>query len=156
MQITHPAGPSFRQILVPLDGSVLAEKALPHAVGLARVGLGKLLLLRVAPCSEHSRALAELGYLESMLEEERVRCRQAEGYLEEVRRRPELRDHVAAVRVVWGSPAHEILAVDEADLIVLTSRGRGGSGRHRMGNLAERIVRHSRCPVMIVNAHPDN
>lgn len=140
----------YPSIVVPLDGSLLAEKALPHALELARCGLGRLLLLRVVPHSDHSLALAELGYRESLVEEERVRCGQAEKYLESVRQRPESEGLVADARVVCGNPANEILALEEADLIVISSHGRSGLGRYLMGSVATRILGHSRCPVMVV------
>lgn len=46
----------LRQMLVPLDGSVLAEKTLPNAVAMARATARSLILLQVVPLTSHTRS----------------------------------------------------------------------------------------------------
>lgn len=60
-------------------------------------------------------------------------------------------------RVVFGSPAEQILAHAEAchaDLIVMGTHGRSGLGRLLMGSVAEHVLRKASCPVLLVKAGP--
>jgi nucleotide-binding universal stress UspA family protein len=55
-----------------------------------------------------------------------------------------------------GNPADEILATAgafDADLIVVGARGMGGMARLLLGSVSERVLRHARCPVLIVKEH---
>ncbi len=151
--------PMYHKILVPLDGSELAEKALPHALMLADKGEGQLILVRAVPLPDYLVTGAEVP-LHGPLDDEtqRVWRGQAERYLEEVRARPELVGRLAGTRVVIGNAADEILdyALEcGADLIVVCSHGRTGLRRFLLGSVAEKLVRHSPCPVMVVAAEHD-
>lgn len=144
----------YHKILVPLDGSELAEKALAHAAAIARCGQGKLILLRVIPPPDPFSA-AEMTDQQASVEKERLARGQAESYLETVRGRPELKELVQSTLVPSGNPAEEILDFalsEKADLLVISSHGRTGLGRFLLGSVAERVSRHSPCPVMIVAA----
>src|SRR5438067_4959428 len=125
---------SFRRILVPLDGSELAERALPFARSLAHLVGGNLILARVAdgrrpagdPVKAQIEAAAEAeAYLECLADD-----RQA-GY-------------VAERSLPYGDPATEIarLAGERSvDLIVMSTHGRDGLGRALLGSVADTLVR---------------
>ncbi|MBI5876837.1 MAG: universal stress protein [Chloroflexi bacterium] len=124
----------YPTILVPLDGSELAETILPVARDLARRSHAPLLLLRIAARGANTEAAAYLHKQASAL--------QAAGC-------------EAATVVRSGPVAETILAhADEvrADLIAMSTHGRGGLSRVVMGSVADRVVRGGRMPVVLVRA----
>ena len=134
----------FRDIVVPLDGSGLAEQALDLADWIAGECDARLHLVRV-----------HLSRPEPYANGERVPPGGDERYLELLAspRREARRDvHVA---VLDGSVA---LAISDyadrvsADLIVMTTHGRTGNERRRLGSVAAVVAHHAACPVMLVRA----
>jgi nucleotide-binding universal stress UspA family protein len=134
-------------ILVPLDGSDLAEAALETALDLLNEQpTAMLVLLRAA---EASAARA------SDRTEERARLvREAESYLNGVA--TGLREAgIRRVRTcVWYGPAAptivEAAEAEKANLIVMTSHGRGGVGRLIFGSVAESVLHGTRTPILLV------
>jgi nucleotide-binding universal stress UspA family protein len=121
-------------IIVPLDGSDLAETILPHAITLAKALGAKVSLVRAT--LEDSADADERDRLERVAE--RVR---GEG--------------VADVEsmVLHGDPAAAIvdLTHDYPDaLVAMTTHGRSGVGRWLMGSVTDRVVRHAAGPVMVL------
>lgn len=121
-------------VIVPLDGSELAEQALPFATAIAK-GLGvPLELLRVMPA-------------ETAGEEDEARA-----YLDHVRDRV---GDQAQVTIKTGKPAAQIIAASEAatePLIVMTTHGRGGIGRLVFGSVADQILRGITAPVLLIRS----
>ena len=133
------APPALRRLLVPLDGSKLAERALPHAEHLARCAGAEVTLLFVQRPEEGRGAdgSAMPSYLDAV----------AAGL-----RGAGVR---AQVRVREGHPAQEIAQeADEgaADLVVMSSHGRGGLARWVFGSVADQVLRTSPTPVLLVPA----
>jgi nucleotide-binding universal stress UspA family protein len=133
----------FSRILVPLDRSSLAEAALPPALGLAERFGSEVRFVHVLP---------RLGSGE-ITENERALDHDAFGYLAEVGARA----RAVATVSVWGDVRHgnvidEIVsAADQpADLIVMTSHGRGGLARLRLGSVADAVVHRTARPVLVV------
>jgi nucleotide-binding universal stress UspA family protein len=139
----------FSKILVPLDGSELAERALPVAVALAEALGGKVRLARIVP---YFAVLAA----DPMLYEEinRMSEEEALAYLRNVASRlPE--GLVVSTTAEIGSAAEGILEEarqSKARLIVMSSHGRSGIGRWMYGSVAERVLGQSAVPVLIINA----
>ena len=134
-------------ILVPLDGSLLAESALKPAVELAREKHAKLVLMRAA---EAHTTVTDPG------EAQVAAVREADEYLTRVRARV-LEGGVAAVEAaVWYGPPTEAIAeaasYRSADLIVMSSHGRGGLGRLVLGSVAEGVLRATRTPILLIRA----
>jgi nucleotide-binding universal stress UspA family protein len=143
----------LRRILVPLDGSELAEHALPLASRLARPAGAELILLRstewdpiVGGMYVSAQTVAELT---------RRYDGEARAYLEAVSHRQALagipihcavRSDPAADSIVAGA------AATAADLIVMTTHGRGGVGRWVYGSVADRVLRRSSVPIVLVRA----
>jgi nucleotide-binding universal stress UspA family protein len=140
----------FNRIIVPLDGSPLAEAALPTAVQLGR----EIILLRV---HQHQDVLvtASIGgdmplFLSSMEEEFTAT---AVRYLHEIAQRWSWPNVQIRTQVEVGVPAELIVATavaEEADLIMMTTHGRTGLRRFVMGSVAEEVLQHSPCPVLIL------
>lgn len=152
--------PEFNRILVPLDGSALAEKALPLATTLAEKFESTLILLRVldiptasAPTSHPEVAIDwVMAARQQTLQEAEsyLNARQAEIHRQGLRVRALLRD---------TSPAEDILNVavaEKVDLIVISSHGEGGLARWTFGSVADKVARHSPCPVLLIRAPADH
>jgi nucleotide-binding universal stress UspA family protein len=146
------------QILVPLDGSTLAEEALPHAVRMARDMHCGLTLLRAVPPRLNVTATPfglqpreeHVAYWDSA-------HLAAQDYLCEVAHRLYDSERIEACkRVVDGDPATGIVVYAEArpdvTMIVMSTHGRSGIGRWVLGSVAERVVRHAPVPLFLVRA----
>lgn len=130
----------MNRILVPLDGSELSEKALTIVEKMVGADIELLLVRVVNPVV----ALASPDVME-----------EAENYLDGAAGLCQRRHPETSVRVILttGSVAETLLEVAEdeaAGLIVMTTHGAGGLGRWLMGSVAEKVVRHSPCPVLTV------
>jgi nucleotide-binding universal stress UspA family protein len=141
-----------RRILLPLDGSPLAESIIPHAIRLGRAEHARFTLLRVV---EPLVLLAPAPFVTPTdLAPERTseQVVQAEEYLDRVAER--LRDEGAQVVtqvVVSERPAEAILEAAErsvADLIALSTHGRSGLSRLLAGSVADKVLRGPR-PILI-------
>jgi nucleotide-binding universal stress UspA family protein len=152
-----PKSTTIRRVLVPLDGSVLAEAAVPVASALAkRLGI-PVHLIRVTnaamtlatlsgaapfpvtpPADIYDRMASDLD-------------RSARTYLGEVAQRLRGEGVEVSLEVRDGSPYVEIPdAVQDGDVLVMTSHGRGGMLRWLLGSVAEKLVREAPAPVLLV------
>jgi nucleotide-binding universal stress UspA family protein len=143
-----------RSILVPTDFSECARHAVPAAAALARLTGARVLCLHVVepvvqpmgwtPSAAATMPAAELG---ERMEESAARDLPAFSKSEELAGL-EVEDLIA-----HGEPAAEIVRAAEergVDMIVISSHGRAGLGRILFGSTAESVVRHARCPVLVV------
>jgi len=135
-----------KTILVPLDGSSLAETALAPAMEIARENDGKLILLRAAVA--HTLPMADLT------EAQVDAVREAEAYLTAAKNRATV-GGVADVDIsVWyGQPVEAIVEAArfrKADLIVMSSHGRSGMKRLVLGSVAESVLRMTMVPVLLI------
>lgn len=145
----------YRHIMVPLDGSELAECVLPHVNTLARLLKGKeqISLVRVVP-PLHLYEGAEA----SLPPEERKRleadsARVAKDYLDGVVPRLDLRQVTAATVVLSGRVAdklNDFIKDNGVDLVIIATHGRSGISRWFIGSTAERLIRTSSAPVLVV------
>lgn len=148
----------YSRIIVPLDGSEVAESALPNATGLARALNIPLLLVRVVDIT-HSPPMVGSGVVPSyelnfeMIEEERVEARE---YLDNMVQRlsgdglevqRELREGPVARRIVESA--------SPGDLITMASHGRTGLSRWFLGSVAEEVMRQARTPVLLHREQSD-
>ncbi|MCX7938324.1 MAG: universal stress protein [Thermoflexales bacterium] len=141
----------FKRILIPLDGSQFAEKALPYAIGLARCMGSAITLLRVAVHPSNYVYVNDPEALASLYESDRAHC---EDYLKQVAARvaSEVSTEVS-IAVLDGVVADSIVDYAQdvgADLIVMTTHGRTGMERWLLGSVAERVVRGAKCPVLLI------
>jgi nucleotide-binding universal stress UspA family protein len=145
-----------QRVLVPLDGSRLAERAIPVAAALARPG-GSITFMHVVPDPEPLRGIfgSMLATADDVLSMERET---AYALMEETAGRwKDVLGQEPGILVKPGDPAEVILkgANDVgATMIAIASHGRGMAGRVAFGSVADRIARSSDVPVLIV--HPDD
>ena len=124
----------YEKILVPLDGSELAERALPYVAELAkRLGSEAILLTVATPGDPSERILR--SYLQRRVDELRSLGARA------------------SLAVVPGDAAKVILDfanTNAIDLIVVSAHGRGGPGVWPMGSIANKVLQRSRIPMILV------
>ena len=130
----------FERVLLPLDGSALAERMIPYVSTLVGRLQGKLVLLSVIVPSGVSQtaAFARKRYLEEV-----------EGRLSE--------DGIDVESMIAsGYPAQQILRVaelEECGLIAIASHGRNALGRAVFGSVADSVIRRSVVPVLALGPH---
>jgi nucleotide-binding universal stress UspA family protein len=147
----HRATPGFGRILVPLDGSDLAERALEYAEGFLP-GTSTTLVHVVTPEAEEVTS-AEDSLLLDPTESERL-VASARSYVEGVADQLHGAGRRAYVMTMSGKPARQILLAAhaaEASAIVMTTHGRTGPGRWRLGSVADEVVRNGDRPVLLIN-----
>jgi nucleotide-binding universal stress UspA family protein len=143
----------FRRIVVPLDGSPLAEQSLPYAVELCRLSGGALLLVRIVPSptvppTRFSMVDAEVWPIrQAQLEHEAV------DYLAEVNGCFDLTG-VNPQQIIGRGPTREtllrVIEDREADVVVMTSRRRRGLARWVLGSTADFLIQNSPVPVLLL------
>lgn len=145
----------YNKILVPLDGSNLAEQALPHAIELAQKFSAEIHLIQVIV--QYSGAITpyELDY--KMTETFReATIREAHEYLRRIEGQFLAKGIKPVVtKVIEGMVAESVLeyAVHHGiQLIVMGTHGRSGIGRWVFGSVAEKVLRASECPVFLIRA----
>ena len=144
-------GTTLNTVVVPLDGSELAELALPYAEELAAVLSLEVLLVRVARTDHPAFSYAEFAGRMPDFASELVG--EAARYLEAVS--VGLRNRGLTVRhqVLRGAPAPALLDLAQEtprNLIAMTTRGRSGLTRWMMGSVAEALIRGSGDPVLVI------
>lgn len=150
----------YREILVPLDGSVLAEGALPHAREMAKAFGARVTLFSVVePVSVYPQTgiAGPVLSISMNVEEEMEKARQ---YLEKVA--DDLRTEGVEVREIQvrgvvreGDAASEICDYAQeshADIIVMSTHGRSGIQRWVYGSVADRVLRAAKVPVLLIRA----
>jgi nucleotide-binding universal stress UspA family protein len=145
----------YRSILVPLDGSDFAEHALPTALSLARRHGAALHVVRVyVPVAgvygEHA-----VPYDEAV---DRELMKRSQDYLDDVVRRLALDERVQLRADLLEGPIAESIsryaAAVGADLLVMTTQGRGPLVRFWLGSVADELVRQAEIPVLFVRPQP--
>lgn len=138
----------IKRMLVPLDGSALAEAAIDAALDLGGSPASTLILLRAAEA--HTLPGAD------PTDEQVAVVREAETYLAAVAERLAKRGVKDVETGVWYGPAAtaiiEAAKLKKADLIVMSTHGRSGLGRLIVGSVAESVLRGTTTPLCIVRA----
>ena len=139
----------YKRIVLLLDGSKLAEGALPHAVALAEQFQAQLILLRVLEPLVEKLSLQGPGLdFAEELTSDIVR-----DYLDGLAKDFQEKGIDAEPVIITGRPQIEILRYVETeavDLIVFTTRGESGLSRWLRGSIADRVARGSKIPVLII------
>ena len=142
----------YERILVPLDGSEVAEAILPFAEQIAGPLDAEVVLLRVIEPPSPIELVASGGVVAP--DTFTLRDLEAKAYLSEIQRRLSKKGIRVRLRVALGGPpAEEVLAAAQAtsaDLIAMATRGRSGLGRALFGSVAESVLRASPVPVLLI------
>jgi nucleotide-binding universal stress UspA family protein len=136
----------IKTILVPLDGSELAEQVLPYASEIGRrAGAELLLLTSIQPVGIWDATTTAINWER----EERL----AQEYLDAQKERLQAADVKVRVKREHGEPAAGILETAESEnvsLIAISTHGRSGITRWLFGSVADRVVQHSRVPLLMI------
>ncbi len=149
---TPQVGLAIRHILVPLDGSPLAECVLPYVVAVARATEARVSLLQVL---EVAGGMTTGRKHIDPLEWEMARA-ESHAYLAAVAARLESDGISASVELVQGHGAEQICQLAKrqaADLIVLASHGDGGRQAWNLGSTVQKVINAATTSLLVVPAH---
>lgn len=136
-------------ILVPLDGSPLAELALPWAFDLAQKYDARVVLLRVGILPD-VWSLQDAPEMDSRLDELETQCMK---YLLEVESRHKHTKVPVQAEYAVGNATQRIVERSnqpDCSMVVMNSHGRDGLTRWMIGSVAEKVARHAGCPVLLI------
>jgi nucleotide-binding universal stress UspA family protein len=142
----------FRRILVPLDGAARAEKAIPVAARLAKASGGSLVLLQVVnmPVETSGFMYEPIVFTQADIDTE---ISKATKYLTTLSLEKELEGIGVQTLILMETTAPSILSAiqnNDIDLVVMSSHGETGLMRWVMGSVAQKIVRQSPVPVLVL------
>jgi len=140
----------YKRVMVPLDGSPLAEGILPFILQIAGpLDLEVVLVRVVQPIPP--QALEGTGHV--VLDDVPARLREAREYLAPVAADLRSRGVRVTTEARHGDPVKELVAAARdagADLIAMTTHGRSGVGRLLFGSVAEAVLRQANVPVLMM------
>jgi nucleotide-binding universal stress UspA family protein len=148
---------TLRKILIPLDGSSLAEKILPHAQALAGSMDLEIVLLRAydLPAASYYESDA---YVPDWAELTRAVRENTQEYLNQLQQRLQAEGlRRVSTLSIQGDAAPNIIEVAKrtpGSLVAMCTHGRSGIGRLVLGSVADRVVRHSGGPVLVIRPQP--
>ena len=137
----------IHRILVPLDGSTLAEAALPQALAMARAYQAEVVLARVLdPNSRtHGRLVDSVAW--------RMARTEARRYLDGLAAKLGAQGIRTRAALAEGNAAEEVLRLvkkERADLVVLCAHGRSGPSRFSLGGTSQKVLSHAGTSVLVV------
>jgi nucleotide-binding universal stress UspA family protein len=139
----------YRKILVPLDGSELAEVVLPHVKEIvAGHGEAKVILLRIVePLPAGTPPAVDFEVVQ------KAGVKEAEKYLARIQAKLSKEGLNVEVEVLTGRPAETItdfVRREKVDLVALATHGRSGVSRWVFGSVADKLVRSLSVPVLLI------
>jgi nucleotide-binding universal stress UspA family protein len=152
----------FERLLVPLDGSRFASRALPYAAEVAqRFGAEVILIQVVRPPTAVIDAPTPIGVgpaasevaVQAALEADKRNVGRAKRYLSGKVRAMRSRHIQSSYHVLMGDTARSIIEFSEnenIDLVVMTTHGKSGLRRAFVGSIADVVIRRSGKPVLVI------
>jgi nucleotide-binding universal stress UspA family protein len=145
----------YHHILVPLDGSTLAEQVIPHARTLATLNPeATLTVLRavppVLPVTTEYTVMLPSHSLEEVMDSDRA---EAERYLRHMASGLQSQGVHVQVEISWLPAAEAIVEYAEAnkvDLIAIATHGRSGLSRWVFGSVTQKVLHGTRVPVLVI------
>ena len=154
----------YKKILVPMDGSELAECVLPHVESIAKgCGAGSVVFARVVePATAPYGAMGDGGAVITQQDTARMRAdidathkNETEHYLNQLVSRQKYEGVKVQSILIIGKTADsvaEYATKNDVDLIIIATHGRSGISRWVWGSVADRILRSACVPVLMVRA----
>ncbi|MDX1415353.1 MAG: universal stress protein [Candidatus Promineifilaceae bacterium] len=144
----------YKKILVPLDGSVLAEQALDPALQLAKPVSGELLLIRIPMhVGSHNRPISPAQEYAWPQETYTPIKGESAEYLRDLRSSRAVPGVSIRTMVIQGDRAGTIVDTalsEQVDLIIMSTHGRTGLSRWVLGSVTSRVLRQAPCPVLVL------
>jgi nucleotide-binding universal stress UspA family protein len=144
----------FQHILVPLDGSSLAECVLPHEIAIAQAFGARCTLLRVMELNSPGYPPRPPDLLAWKLSRAKVRA-----YLGKVANRLQAAGITTQAKILEGYPAVRIIEFarrENVDLILISSHGRTGLSPWNVSSITGKVIQNSPVSLMIVRAYQSN
>lgn len=143
----------YKHILVPLDGSALAERALIHAAAIAHKFGSEITLVQVIP-PVYAPITPEMAVIQPIMPLEELQ-KESEKYLQ--LRQNELRGEGLVVHrtVIDGPIAESLLGYADGQgcgLIVMSTHGRSGFSKWIYGSVAQKMLQAATCPILLIRA----
>lgn len=141
----------YKSILVPLDGSELSESILGHVKAIAGCSdKTKVILLNV----HHSLDKDTKDTLDPVIAKklDELYEQEARDYLNGISVKLKADRISADITTLTGNPAEEIINYaknNKVDLILMSSHGRSGVSRWMFGSVADKVIKHSKIPVLV-------
>ena len=145
----------FKRIMIPLDGSELAESALDPALAIAASMEAEVVLFRVAQRIPRTQKLAEMPDVYDDVVA--ATYREAQEYLESIQKRLAYDKLTIEYRPASEGIARQILnyaAVAGVDLIVMASHGRTGVDRWVHGSVTQKVLTGCSCSTLVFRGQP--
>lgn len=142
----------YKKIVVPIDGSGWSERAIPHAVDIARISNGEVILLHILkpPLHEYADTLALAGEDEQMTQI-RENIKQKLISLRSQLRNQGVNCRTQVIEAVGiASQICDYVRDEDADLIVMSTHGRSGLARFVFGSVAHKVMQTVDVPVMLI------
>jgi len=144
----------LKTVIVPLDGSPLAELVLPHVTAMAKEMNLEVVLVRAYSLVSHmymAEGMApDFDQLTESIRDE------VKSYLEEKIRQLKVEGlEKVSYQLLEGDPAAKIIDIAREtpdNLVAISTHGRSGIGRWVLGGVTDRVVRHSSDPVLVIRA----
>ncbi|MFZ5633274.1 MAG: universal stress protein [Bacillota bacterium] len=136
----------YKKILVPVDGSENSTAALEQAAALAVIAGAGVTVMHVLDLPPQVKSLIGDTLKEQIREV-------GEKIVNSAKEACAARGAACEGKLVWGVPDHEVIMEAQQgryDLIVIGSRGQGEVKGWLLGSVSRRVVRHARCPVLVV------
>jgi len=149
----------IQRILVPLDGSRLAEEALEQAILLAKENQSEIWLLQSVEFPEYwGEEYAGMHAIPSLIstEEQEAAAREYLLQLAETVTAEALSAQIIVTTGHAASAISDVVTDNDIDLIVMSTHGRSGLSRWVFGSVAEKVVRLAECPVLLIRAQETN
>jgi nucleotide-binding universal stress UspA family protein len=153
----------MKKILVPTDFSKPAQWAMEVATGIAKKAKGQIILMHILeqPTSGSFNVEGQITDDESSWEDKIFTAKlieRSKSQLEEVAKYAEEAGVFVKCELRMGNPFHGIrtvIAEHKVDLVVMGTSGRSKSEEMLVGSNTEKVVRHSKCPVLTVHQKPE-
>lgn len=148
---------ALRRILVPLDGSHLAEEVLSLATTLAKAQEAQLILVRALEPPTMVPADPSMNDVTAPLAAQMgsVEKQAAEFYMQDITAELQRRSMVEQTVIIFGDAAEVILdtaEINDVDLIAMCTHGRSGVSRWVYGSVAEKVLHSAPCPLLLIRA----
>lgn len=147
----------YKKIIVPIDGSGWSERAIPHAVDIARTNDAEIILLHVfiPPAADYVGEIALAGQEEGLMalrEDTKQKLMALRGQVraEKVNARVQLIEGTGVAGIIC-----DYINEENADLVVMSSHGRTGVTRWLFGSVAHKVMQGVNVPVLIIRPDKD-
>lgn len=142
----------YKKIVVPIDGSGWSERAIPHAVDIARANNSEIILLHVfrPPAAEYTGQIALAGQEDAI---QQIR-EQAKQHLAGLRNQLRSEKINTRVQFIEGAGVASLIVDyindEDVDLVVMSTHGRTGLARFLFGSVTHKVMEGVQVPVLLI------